>query len=67
MVGAKVVLADNTSGEQIPDPVTTIRSPVPAGSLRIRLPDNLQSGGVLLKALKRPWRLCRATVEFYVS
>jgi hypothetical protein len=32
MVKAKVVLVSTTSGEQLPDPVTTIASPVPRGS-----------------------------------
>jgi hypothetical protein len=31
MIGAKVVLVDKTSGAQLPDPVTTIASPVPSG------------------------------------
>ena len=39
MIGAKVVLVDKTSGAQLPDPVTVINSPVPNGSLRIKLPD----------------------------
>ena len=33
MVRAKVVLVDKTSGEQLPEPVTTISSPVPNGAL----------------------------------
>ena len=33
MIGAKVVLVDNTSGVQLPDPVARITSPVPVGSL----------------------------------
>jgi hypothetical protein len=38
MVRAKVVLVEQASGEQS-DPVTTISSLLPAGALRIRLPD----------------------------
>ncbi|HJZ21004.1 MAG TPA: hypothetical protein VJ226_08605 [Bradyrhizobium sp.] len=51
MIRAKVVLVDKTSGEQLPDPVITISSPVPAGSLRIRLPDIVRPGTYYLKAL----------------
>jgi len=51
MVKAKIVLVDKRSGEQLPDPVTTIASPVPSGSLRIRLPDAIRPGAYFLKAL----------------
>ena len=51
MIGAKVVLVDKTSGVQLPDPVTTIASPVPSGSLRIRLPEAVKPGAYYLKAL----------------
>jgi len=44
MIGAKVVLVNKTTGEHLPDPVTTIASPVPNGSLRIRLPDSVKPG-----------------------
>jgi hypothetical protein len=36
----------------LPELVTTIASPLPAGSLRIRLPDSVWSGTYFLKALK---------------
>lgn len=39
MIKAKVVLVDTASGRPLPDPVTAISSPLPAGQLRIRLPD----------------------------
>jgi hypothetical protein len=34
MVKAKVVLVNRASGEPLPDPVVTISSPAPNGSLR---------------------------------
>ena len=51
MVKAKVVLVELTSGEQLPHPVTTIASPLPVGSLRIKLPDRIKPGTYYLKAL----------------
>ena len=48
---AKVVLVDKTTGNQLPDPVVTIASPVPSGSLRIRLPNSIKPGAYYLKAL----------------
>ena len=42
MVKAKVVIVDKISGEQLPDPVTTIASPVPVGALRIRRPTDAE-------------------------
>ncbi len=51
MVRAKVVLVDKASGEQLSDPITTIASPVPVGSLRIPLPDALKAGIYCLRAL----------------
>ena len=51
VIRAKVVLVDKTSGEPLPEPVTTISSPLPAGSLRIRVPDTVKPGAYYLKAL----------------
>jgi hypothetical protein len=67
MIGAKVVLVDKTSGEQLSDPVTVITSKVPQGSLRIRLPDSVKSGAYYLKALNGHGELAAQSVEFYVS
>jgi hypothetical protein len=67
MIRAKVVLVDKTSGEQLPDPVTTIASPAPAGSLRIRLPDAVKPGAYFLKALDGHGAPAAQSVEFYVS
>jgi hypothetical protein len=51
MVRAKVVLVEKASGRQLPEPVTTIASPVPVGALRIRLPELVKPGTYYLKAL----------------
>ena len=67
MIGAKVVLVNKTTGEQLPDPVTTIASPVPNGSLRIRLPDSVKPGVYFLKALNGHGEYAAQSVEFYVD
>jgi hypothetical protein len=67
MIGAKVVLVDKTSGEQLSHPVTVINSQVPQGSLRIRLPDSVKSGAYYLKALNGRGDFAAQSVEFYVS
>jgi hypothetical protein len=67
MVKAKVVLVDKASGEQLPEPVTTIASPVPSGSLRIRLPDSIKSGAYHLKALNGHGEYVAQSAEFDVS
>ena len=67
MVKAKVVLVDKTSGEQLSDPVTTIASPVPSGSLRIRLPESVKPGAYFLKALNGHGDYAAQSVEFHVS
>ena len=67
MVGAKVVLVDKTSGEPLPEPVTTIASPAPNGSLRIRLPDSVEAGGLLSEGAERTRRTCRAKRRFHVE
>jgi hypothetical protein len=67
MIGAKVVIVDKTSGAQLPDPVTTIASPVPSGSLRIRLPEGVKPGAYYLKALNRHGEQAAQSVAFQVS
>jgi hypothetical protein len=67
MVRAKVVLVNKTSGEQLPDPVTTIASPAPNGSLRIRLPDSVKPGAYYLKALNGHGEFAAQSAEFYIS
>jgi hypothetical protein len=51
MIKAKVVLVEKTSGTQLPDPVTTIASPIPVGSLRIKLSEQVRPGTYFLMAL----------------
>ena len=67
MIKAKVVLVEKASGEQLPDPVTTIASPAPNGSLRIRLPDSVKSGAYYLKALNGHGEAAAHSAEFYVN
>ncbi|MDO9294385.1 hypothetical protein [Bradyrhizobium sp.] len=67
MIGAKVVLVDKASDQPLPDPITTITSPAPAGSLRIRLPATVKAGDYYLKALNGHGASIALSVEFYVS
>jgi hypothetical protein len=67
MIKAKVVLVSKTSGEQLPDPVTTIASPIPSGSLRIRLPDSVKPGAYFLKALNGHGEDAAQSAEFQVD
>jgi hypothetical protein len=67
MVGAKVVLVDKASGEQLPDPVTTIASPAPNGSLRIRLSDTVKPGAYSLKALNGHGEYIAQSAGFEIS
>jgi hypothetical protein len=67
MIRAKVVLVDKTSGEQLADPVTTITSPAPNGSLRIRLPHSIRPGVYYLRALNGHGEAAAQSAEFYVS
>ena len=66
MIGAKVVLVSKTTGEHLSDPVTTIASPVPTGSLRIRLPESL-SGANYSKAPNGHGEYAAQSIEFYVN
>jgi len=67
MIRAKVVLVDKTSGEQLPEPITTIASPLPAGSLRIRVPDAVKPGTYYLKALNGHGEHAAQSAEFYID
>jgi hypothetical protein len=67
MVRAKVVLVDKSSGEQLPEPVTTIAGPGPNGSLRIRLPDAVKPGNYYLRALNGHGEHAAQSVDFDVS
>ena len=67
MIKAKVVLVDKISGQQLADPVTTISSPAPNGSLRIRLPDSVKSGTYYLKALNGHGQFAAQSIDFKIG
>jgi hypothetical protein len=67
MVKAKVVLVDSTSGSDLPDPVTTIASPMPAGSLRIKLPESVKPGLYFLKALNAHGSYLTRSTDFRIG
>ena len=67
MIKAKVVLVEKASGERLADPVITIASPAPNGSLRIRLSDAIKPGIYYLRALNGHGQAAAHSVEFYVS
>jgi len=67
MIGAKVVLVDKSSDQQLSDPITTIASPAPTGTLRIRLPATVKPGDYYLKALNGHGAPVAQTVAFHVS
>lgn len=67
MIRAKVVVVDKASGEQLADPITTIASPAPNGSLRIRLPHSIKPGVYYLRALNGRGEAAAQSSEFYVS
>jgi hypothetical protein len=67
MVRAKVVLVNKASGEPLPEPVTTISSPVPNGALRIRLPDTIEPGDYYLKALDGHGEFAARSAAFYID
>jgi hypothetical protein len=67
MVGAKVVLVDKSSDQPLPDPVTTIASPAPNGSLRIRLPATVGPGDYYLKALNGHGASVAQSAGFHVD
>jgi hypothetical protein len=67
MIKANVVLVDKTSGQQLADPVKTVSSPAPSGSLRIRLPDSVKPGTYYLKALNGHGEFAAQSVDFTVG
>jgi hypothetical protein len=67
MIRANVVLVDKASGEQLADPVATIASPAPNGSLRIRLPPSVKPGVYYLRALNGRGEAAAHSVEFCVN
>jgi len=67
MIRAKVVLVDKASGEPLPEPITTINSPIPSGSLRIRLPDTVRAGIYFLLARNAHGSDLARSVEFSIA
>jgi hypothetical protein len=67
MIKAKVVLVNKASGEQLPDPIATIVSPVPSGVLRIRLPDSVKPGVYCLKVLNGHGEHAAQSAEFDIG
>jgi hypothetical protein len=67
MIKARVVLVDKVSGTSLTEPVATIASPAPNGSLRIRLPDSIKSGTYYLRALNGHGEPAAQSVEFYIG
>ena len=67
MVRAKVLLVESMSGDALAEPVTTINSPLPAGALRIRLPESVQRGLYFLKALNAHGEYLARSAEFRVD
>ena len=60
-------IIDPASGEQLADPVATIASPAPNGSLRIRLPPSVKPGVYYLRALNGHGEAAAHSVEFCVN
>jgi len=67
MIGAKVLLVDKLSGRPLAEPVTSITSPIPSGSLRISLPASVAAGDYFLRALNGHGQLAAQSVVFYVG
>ena len=67
MVKAKVLLVDRASGRPLPDLVTTISSPLPAGQLRIRLPDSVKAGLYVLEAFNLHGAKVAQSAAFEIS
>jgi hypothetical protein len=67
MIKAKVVLVDETSDAQLPDPVITITSPLPTGMLRIRLPEDVKPGVYHLRALNTYGHRVARSTQFRVG
>ncbi len=67
MVKAKIVLVELESGAQLPSPVTTISSPLPSGSLRIRLPASVKAGTYYLQALNAHGEPAARSAAFHID
>jgi hypothetical protein len=67
MIGAKVLLIEKLSGRPLPEPVTSITSPIPSGSLRISLPHSVGAGDYFLRALNGHGQIAAQSVVFQVG
>jgi len=67
MVRAKVVLVDKQSGAVLAEPVTTITSAMPVGSLRIRLPETVGPGIYFLQARNTHGEDIARSLEFSIG
>ncbi len=67
MVRAKVLLVERDSGTALTEPVTTITSTMPAGSLRIRLPEAIRAGVYFLLARNAHGEDIARSAEFCVA
>jgi hypothetical protein len=67
MIKAKVVLVEKASGETLPDPVATIASPLPMGSLRLRLPEKIKPGIYFLIALNARGQRVARSADFAIG
>ncbi len=67
MTRAKVLLVDHASGTTLEDPVVTIASRLPAGWLRISLPDSVGPGVYFLKALNAHGDYLTRSGEFQIG
>jgi hypothetical protein len=67
MIGAKVLLADKDSGFELPEPFVRIASPVPNGSVRIRLPAPFKPGTYFLRALNGHGAHIAQSVAFCIA
>ena len=67
MIKAKVVLVEKASGLALAEPVATIASPLPTGSLRIRLPKVVKPGIYFLRALNAHGQDVAQSVDFEID
>jgi len=67
MIKAKVVLVEKASGLALAEPVATIASPLPTGSLRIRLPKVVKPGFYFLRALNAHGQDVAQSVDFEID
>ncbi|MBV8925906.1 MAG: hypothetical protein JOZ74_11115 [Bradyrhizobium sp.] len=67
MIKAKVLLVDKASGTPLAEPVTTITSTMPNGSLRIRLPKAFPPGVYFLQARNAHGQDVARSAEFSVD